>query len=225
MDAPLSSTGLLPAVVIEPNQPATAAIIWLHGLGADGNDFVPVVPQLDVDELAVRFIFPHAPSRPISINNGMVMPGWYDITSMDITLGEDEEGIEASSRAVEAWIEHERAGGIAPERIILAGFSQGGAIALHTGLRSPHRLGGIMALSSYLPLHQRLGAERSHANLPIFMGHGSYDPVISITAGERSRTRLQRHHYAVEWHDYPMEHSVCSQELTDIGHWLRQRLS
>jgi phospholipase/carboxylesterase len=221
-----TDTGLLPAVVIEPKQPATAAIIWLHGLGADGNDFVPVVPQLELDDLAIRYIFPHAPSRPITINGGMTMPGWYDITSMDITTKEDQLGIEQSSTSIIDLIQHQLDNGIAAEKIILAGFSQGGAIALHTGVRHPKYIGGIMALSTYLPLKECFEKECSpdHSHLSIFMGHGTYDPVVAISAGERSRDYLQQHNYPVEWHDYPMEHSVCSQQLTDIGNWLRKLL-
>jgi phospholipase/carboxylesterase len=184
------------------------------------------VPQLELAHLPIRFIFPHAPELPITINNGMVMPAWYDITSMDLTQRQDEQGVYRSQQLLTNWIEHEIAAGIAPERIILAGFSQGGAIALHTGLRYPARLGGIIALSTYLPFADKFSAEHSHAsnNLPIFMGHGSYDPVISLSSGERSAMQLKGTGYTVDWHDYPMEHSVNSAEVDDIARWIAHQL-
>ncbi len=218
---------LLPALVIEPAEQATASIIWLHGLGADGHDFEPLVPHLSPAQQPVRFIFPHAPEQPVTINNGMVMPAWYDITAMDLTQGEDAPGIEQSAQQLQQWIEHEIDAGIAPERIILAGFSQGGAIVLHTGLRYPKRLGGIIALSTYLPLVDRFEAENSRStnDLPLFMAHGTYDPVIAIDSGERSATRIKAAGYQVEWHDYPMEHSVNNQEVADIAAWISRQLA
>jgi len=217
---------LLPALVINPEERATASIIWLHGLGADGHDFEPLVPQLESRQHPLRFIFPHAPEQPITINNGMVMPAWYDITAMDLTHGEDTPGVHESEQLLIEWIEHEITTGIPPERIILAGFSQGGAIALQTGLRYPKRLGGIIALSTYLPLPERFEHENSHAsnNLPIFMAHGSYDPVISINSGERSAMQIRGAGYEVEWHDYPMEHSVNNEEIGDIASWISHQL-
>ena len=217
---------LLPALVINPEEQATASIIWLHGLGADGHDFEPLVPQLELEQHPIRFIFPHAPEQPITINNGMVMPAWYDITSMDLTLSQDEPGIHESEQLLIRWIEHEIEVGIPPERIILAGFSQGGAIALQTGLRYPKRLGGIIALSCYLPLAERFESENSliSNNLPLFMGHGSYDPVISISSGEHSASKIKAAGYPVEWHDYPMEHSVNTEEINDIANWISRQL-
>jgi len=218
---------LLPALVVNPAEQASASIIWLHGLGADGHDFEPLVPQLELEQQPIRFIFPHAPTQAITINNGMVMPAWYDITSMDLTQGQDESGVEQSEQLLLQWIEHEIAAGIAPDRIILAGFSQGGAIALQTGLRYPKRLGGIIALSTYLPLSDRFDSENSytHNNLPVFMGHGNYDPVIPIGAGERSAVKIRAAGYEVEWHDYPMEHSVNNKEVADIASWISHQLA
>lgn len=217
---------LLPALIINPEEQATASVIWLHGLGADGHDFEPLVPQLKLEQHSIRFIFPHAPAQPITINNGMVMPAWYDITSMDLTDGQDEAGVEKSEQLILQWIEHEIEAGIAHERIILAGFSQGGAIVLHTGLRYPQKLGGIIALSTYLPLADRFEEENSyqHNDLSIFMGHGNYDPVIPIAAGEHSAARIKSGGYTVEWHDYPMEHSVNNQEVADIANWISKQL-
>ena len=217
---------LLPALVINPEEQATASIIWLHGLGADGHDFEPLVPQLAHGQSPIRFIFPHAPQQPITINNGMVMPAWYDITAMDLTQGEDATGILKSEQLITKWIEHEIDAGIAPERIILAGFSQGGAIVLQTGLRYPKRLGGIIALSTYLPLADRFEAEHTHTsnNLPLFMAHGSDDPVIPINGGERSAMKIKSAGYEVHWRDYPMEHSVNNQEIDDIASWIALQL-
>lgn len=222
----MNPSPLLPAEIIEPKQEASASIIWLHGLGADGHDFAPIVPELGLDDLPIRFIFPHAPERPVTVNMGYVMRAWYDITSMDISEGQDEAGTRESEAQIAAWIAHEEAVGIAPERIILAGFSQGGAIVLHTGLRYPRRLGGIMALSTYLPLADAVDDERHRANLdiPIFMAHGSDDPIISLSLAERSRDTLISLGHAVDWHCYPMPHSVHPQEVGDMAAWLRGRL-
>ncbi|MCW8825481.1 MAG: alpha/beta hydrolase [Gammaproteobacteria bacterium] len=218
---------LLPALVLNPEGAATASVIWLHGLGADGHDFEPLVPQLELEQHPIRFIFPHAPSQAITINNGMVMPAWYDVTSMDLTQGEDEAGIDQSQQLLINWIEHEIEAGIPPDRIFLAGFSQGGAIVLHTGLRYPKKLGGIIALSTYLPLPERFDSEHSHTtnDLPIFMAHGNYDPVIPIGSGERSAMRIKGAGYELSWHDYPMEHSVNNQEIGDIAAWLSHQLT
>jgi phospholipase/carboxylesterase len=221
------SDQLLPAVVIEPQQPATASVIWLHGLGADGHDFEPIVPELGLDAAPIRFIFPHAPERPVTVNQGYVMRAWYDISSPDLSEGQDETGTRESEILLQNWIAHEKEAGIGAERIILAGFSQGGAIALHTGLRYPDRLGGIMALSTYLPLADTVADERHAANadVPIFMAHGSDDPVIPVSFAEQSRERLKALGHPVEWHQYPMPHSVCMEEVGAIGSWLRQRLA
>jgi phospholipase/carboxylesterase len=217
---------LLPAVVIEPPLCATASVIWLHGLGADGHDFEPIVPELGLGGAPIRFIFPHAPERPVTINMGYVMRAWYDITAPDLSQGQDEAGTRESEQQLRAWIEHEKARGILPERIILAGFSQGGAIVLHTGLRYPERLGGIMALSTYLPLADTVAEEKHAANarLPIFMAHGAQDPIIPLPLAEQSRETLRELGHTVEWHQYPMQHSVCMEEIGAIAEWLRGRL-
>jgi len=220
------SEGLLDALVIEPQQPATAAVIWLHGLGADGHDFEPIVPELGLGDAPIRFIFPHAPQRPVTINMGYVMRAWYDITAPDLGQGQDEAGTRESERLLQAWIEHEIAQGIPAERIILAGFSQGGAIALHTGLRYRQKLGGIMALSTYLPLADTVADEKHAANadIPIFMAHGSDDPIIPLAFAAQSRDQLVSLGHTVEWHEYPMPHSVCMEEIQAISAWLQQRL-
>ncbi len=203
------------------------AVIWLHGLGADGYDFEPLVPELNLPaDKPVRFLFPHAPRQPVTINGGMVMRAWYDITGTEMVRHEDDAGIRRSAAAVRNLIANENARGIPTDRIILAGFSQGGAIALHTGLRHPESLAGILALSTYLPLSAQLEAEAHAANraTPIFMAHGLYDPVIPLILAESSRTRLQEAGYSVQWHSYPMPHAVSPQEIRDISHWFRDRL-
>jgi phospholipase/carboxylesterase len=210
------------AIEVETRPNPDAAVIWLHGLGADGADFEPIVPALELPaRLALRFVFPHAPLRPVTINMGMRMRAWYDI----VQLGggaEDEAGIRDSQRLLEALVARERGRGIEPRRIVLAGFSQGGAIALQTGLRYPDRLAGIMALSTWLPLAGTLEPERRAANagVPIFMAHGTADEMIAIERAERSRDRLEALGYAPEWQDYPMGHSVCAEEVEAIGAWL-----
>ena len=199
------------------------SVIWLHGLGADGWDFVPIVRELPLpEELQLRFVFPHAPARPVTINNGYVMRAWYDIAQSDIGRAADERGIRESQAAVEALIAREKARGVAASRIVLAGFSQGGAIALQAGLRHAERLGGIVALSSYLPLAESLDAEGSSANktAPIFMAHGTEDPVIPIALADDSRRKLQLRGYAVQWLTYPMPHSVCAEEVEALGDFL-----
>ncbi len=199
-----------------------AAVIWLHGLGADGHDFEPLVPMLGLPaRLAVRFVFPHAPLRPVTINMGMRMRAWYDVVS----LGggeEDAAGIRASQGLLEALIARERTRGVEARRIVLAGFSQGGAIALQTGLRHPERLAGIMALSSWLPLAATLEAERHAINrdVPIFMAHGTHDEMIGLDRAQQSRARLEALGYAPEWHEYPMGHAVCPEEIGAIAAWL-----
>jgi phospholipase/carboxylesterase len=214
-------------VVLDPPTPPDAAVIWLHGLGADGFDFVPIVEELHLPAtLPVRFIFPHARPRPVTINNGFVMRAWYDITGFGADRKEDETGIRQSADVVRGYIEKENASGIRSERIVIAGFSQGGAIALQAALRHPTRLAGVMALSTYLPLQDSLVAEGTPANkdVPILMCHGSGDPMVPATLGQASRDLLQSLGYEVEWKAYPMEHSVCMEEVLDISKWLQTRL-
>jgi phospholipase/carboxylesterase len=215
-------------VVLAPASRPHASVIWLHGLGADGHDFVPIVPELRLPpEPAVRFVFPHAPMQPVTINNGMRMRAWYDIVSLSAAGPPDEVGISASAASVERWIAREVEFGIAPGRIVLAGFSQGGAIALHAGLRHAERLAGILALSTYLPLHNRLAAEAAPANrdVPILMCHGRDDSVLPMSLGTMSRDWLRGLGYAVKWKDYRMQHQVCIEEIAEISVWLRARLS
>jgi phospholipase/carboxylesterase len=212
-------------VEVETGRNPGAAVIWLHGLGADGHDFEPIVPELvRPGERALRFIFPHAPMRPVTLNGGFVMRAWYDIIALDRRGPEDEPGIRASQATIDALIQRENARGIASERIVLAGFSQGGAMALFAGTRYPHRLAGIMGLSCYLLLAG--AAERAVANAatPIFLAHGTEDPVVLPTLGEAARRALVTEGYAVEWHTYSMPHSVCPQEVADIAAWLRRVL-
>jgi phospholipase/carboxylesterase len=210
------------AIEIESGAKPEAAVIWLHGLGADGHDFEPIVPELGLAAApAVRFVFPNAPVRPVTINQGMRMRAWYDIFQLG-GGAEDEKGIRASQALVEALVAREKARGIAAARVVIAGFSQGGAIALQAALRHPERLAGVMALSTYLPLPQALDAEKSAANaqVPIFMAHGSYDDVIPLARAEQSRDALAAAGYAVEWHSYPMAHSVSIEEIRDIAAFL-----
>ena len=220
-------TPLLPHIQIETAANPSAAVIWLHGLGADGNDFAGLVPELDLSACpAIRFVFPHAPNLPVTVNGGYVMPAWYDIYAPDLVKRQDEAGILTSEKAIQALITREVARGIPAERIVLAGFSQGCAMALHTGLRYPQKLAGIIALSGYLPLADQFAAERHNANArtPIFMAHGSQDPVVVPARGEASRDLLTRLGYSVEWHSYPMPHSVHPQEVADIARFLTQVL-
>jgi phospholipase/carboxylesterase len=214
-------------VTLEPAASATASVIWLHGLGADGYDFVPIVEELRLPtSLPVRFIFPHARARPVTINNGFVMRAWYDIKGLNREGGEDEEGIRDSERVVRELIAHEGTRGIPAKRIVVAGFSQGGAIALQTGLRHPDALAGVMALSTYLPLRSGLAQEATPANrsTPILMCHGTQDGVVVLQMGEVSRDLLTSLGYPVEWRAYPMQHSVCMEEINDISRWLQTQL-
>ena len=217
---------LLDAIEIETGKNPTASIICMHGLGADGNDFVPIVGELGLASgPAVRFVFPHAPMRPVTINNGYVMRAWYDVSFGDLegkSRRADEKGVRESQALITALIEREERRGVAPGKVLLAGFSQGGAIALHTGLRHSQRLAGILALSTYLPLGEALPDEGSPANksAPIFMAHGVFDPVVPLMMGAGSMTYLTTLGYSVEWHQYPMQHSVCPQEIGDIASWL-----
>jgi phospholipase/carboxylesterase len=206
-----------------------AAVIWLHGLGADGNDFAPIVPELDLDHDQIghiRFIFPHAPMIPVTINNGYVMRAWYDILGTDLARREDEVGLRKSEQLISGLIDTQVASGIAADRIVLAGFSQGCAMTLLTGLRYPARLAALLALSGYLPLAASLAQERHAANasVPIFMAHGRQDPMISLARANASRDALRALGYAVSWKDYPMAHSVCAEELADIRTVLQQVL-
>jgi phospholipase/carboxylesterase len=211
------------AIEIETGPQPTASIIVLHGLGADGNDFVPFAKELDLRSTgSVRYVFPHAPTMPVTINGGYVMRAWYDILGTDLVRREDEAGLRRSMALVNALIEAEVARGIPARRIVLAGFSQGCAMTLLSGLRHAERLGGLVGMSGYLPLAATLEAERSPANrdLPIFLAHGRHDPVIPLTRAVASRDALVAMGYPVEWHEYPMEHSVCGEEIVDLNRWL-----
>ena len=213
------------AVIVHPGGKPEAAVIWLHGLGADGHDFVPIVPELGLPaDLPVRFVFPHAPVRPVTLNNGMEMRAWYDITPN--MRQQDLAGIRASEQIVLKFIADEVASGIPAERIVLAGFSQGGAITLHTGLRHPQRLAGLMALSTYLPLPEQFAAEAlpARSDTPILMCHGQYDGMLPLQLGAWSRDVLKERGYDVSWHEYPMQHQVCAEEIGHIGAWLTERL-
>ena len=218
----------LEAIEIETAESPGASIIWMHGLGADGHDFVDVVPELGLPARpGVRFVFPHAPMQPVTINGGYVMRAWYDIRDDGGARREDPAGVRASQKAIEALIEREKERGIPAATIVLAGFSQGGAMALHTGLRHPERLAGVMALSCSLPLADTLGTEAAPANrdVPIFMAHGTHDPMIPMARAVRARETLTGLGYRVEWHEYPMPHSVCLEEIRDISAWLGTVLS
>lgn len=223
-DGESSVSALLETVEIETGPTPRAAVVWLHGLGADGNDFVPLVPEL---ELAVptRFVFPHAPVRPVTINGGMPMRAWYDIRGFDARAREDEAGLNASAAQIAALLEREIARGIASADIVLAGFSQGGALALYWGLRAPQPLGGILALSTYLPLAAALAAQASVANaaVPVFMAHGDADPIVPLELALGSAHALEAAGYALEWHRYPMGHAVCPDEIRDLNRWLCER--
>ena len=221
----MTTIALLPCIEIESAPNPSAAVIWLHGLGADGNDFAGLVPELDLSNCPpIRFVFPHASSIPVTINNGYVMPAWYDILGMDMVSRQDAAGIHTSAQAITALIENEVARGIPHVRIVLAGFSQGCAMALHTGLRYSRQLAGIVALSGYLPLADTLAGERHAANAhtPIFMAHGSMDPVVLPARGEVSRDLLSNLGHTVHWHSYPMQHSVHPQEVADISAFLTE---
>jgi phospholipase/carboxylesterase len=213
-------------VELEPADPPQAAVIWLHGLGADGHDFEPVAPELRLP-FPVRYVFPHAPLRPVTVNGGYVMRAWYDIAAFDLSRGEDAAGIHASMRQLETLIARERERGIPARRIVLAGFSQGGAMALYTGVRYGERLAGILALSAYLPLATTLTADAvaANADVPIFMAHGREDTVVALPHALISRRYLKDAGYAVEWHEYAMGHGLCSEEVADIKSWLARVLA
>lgn len=217
------SGALLESVEINTGEKPEYAVIWMHGLGADGHDFEPIVPFLGLPpNLAVRFIFPHALMRPITINGGAVMRAWYDIVEISVNRGQDEAGIRHSAAKIMALVDNEIQRGIQPSKIVLAGFSQGGAMALHVGLRYPEKLAGIMALSAYLLYPERLEQEHSQANAdtPVFIGHGTQDPMVPFTFGQSVAERLQNGKWPVEWHSYPIPHSVSQPEIVDIGRWL-----
>jgi phospholipase/carboxylesterase len=219
---------LLETIEIETAPNPAAAIIWMHGLGADGNDFVPLVDELDLTGCpAIRFVFPHAEAIPVTINGGYVMRAWYDIVGADLVKREDEAGLRASQLQVEALIAREKARGIPAERIILAGFSQGCAMTLQTGLRHPEKLAGLLCLSGYVPLAAKVSQERDAASLatPIFQAHGRSDQVIPIIRAEQSRDLLKALGYQVEWHEYMMQHSLCGEEIDAIGAWIRRVLA
>lgn len=221
----LNENNLLSCIEIEPKQPANKTIIVMHGLGADGNDFVPIVSELNLpSSLAVRFVFPHAPVMPVTINNGYEMRAWYDILAMNIDRHVDQAGVHRSVREVEKLIERENERGITSENIILAGFSQGAAMALTTGLRYLQPLGGIIALSGYLPLAQATLHDAGEANkhTPIFIGHGTQDPVVPYVLGKTTETILKEAGYSVSWHHYLIPHSVSAEEIRDIGNWIRE---
>ena len=214
-------------VEIETGREPAGSVIWLHGLGADGHDFEPIVSELQLpDSLPLRFVFPHAPVRPVTINGGMEMRAWYDILSLDRGGPVDEEGIRASGDTLNGLIEREQQRGMDLRRVVVAGFSQGGAIALHAALRYPQRLAGLMALSTYLPLQSAFEAEvagsatAANQDIPLFMAHGSFDPVLPMQLGTASAELLRRSGFDVEWHEYPMAHAVCAEEIVHIHDWL-----
>jgi phospholipase/carboxylesterase len=222
------TTSLLETIQIETAPNPTVSVIWIHGLGADGSDFVPIVRELDLTgSPPIRFIFPHAPTMPVPINGGYVMRAWYDILGTDLAKREDEAGLRKSQTAIEQLIAQEKSRGIAANRIVLAGFSQGCAMTLQTGLRHPEKLAGMLCLSGYVPIHTTLPTESHSANqnTPIFMAHGRGDPVIPIDRAEKSRDLLKALGYSVDWHEYMMPHSVCQEEIEDISVWLRRILS
>jgi phospholipase/carboxylesterase len=217
----------LPCIEVETGGAVRSSVIWLHGLGANGHDFEPIVPHLGLHGLGVRFIFPHAPKRAVTINMGLIMPAWYDVGSAEIGRDTDERGLRESADEVEALIARERERNIEANRILLAGFSQGGVVALHAGLRHSEALAGIMALSCYLPEISGEKEEQAPANaaIPIFMAHGVDDPMIPIEMGEAGRDRLQELGHPVIWRPYEMQHEVCPEEIADIGVWLRACLA
>jgi phospholipase/carboxylesterase len=223
-----SSSSSLPYVDVNPHGTPRAVVVWLHGLGDSGNGFAPIVPELHMPAaLGVRFVFPHAPVRPVTINNGMQMRAWYDILSMDFNSRADSQGVLESAVLVEELIEAEIAKGVPANKIVLVGFSQGGVIALHLGTRYSKQLAGIMSLSSYMAMPETLSQQAHAANksTPIFIGHGQQDDVVPMFLGHAASQTLQSNGYDVSWHEYRMQHNVCPQELRDISTWLQQRLA
>lgn len=223
----MSAAPLLPGVEVDPPTPARHSVIWLHGLGADGHDFEPLVPMLGTDGFAVRFVFPHAPRQPITINGGTPMRAWYDVVDLDLVGRADEPGVRRSATRIEALLHRENQRGIASERIVLAGFSQGGAMALHVGLRHARPLAGILALSCYLVCGDTLASEASAANrdTPILMAHGRSDPLVPLEWGEIARDALVDLGHRPQWRTYAMPHAVCAEEILEIGQWLRERFA
>lgn len=216
----------LPCIEIEPTLPAKAAVIWLHGLGASGNDFAPIVPELNLPEsLGIRFVFPHAPSIPVTINGGMVMPAWYDILSMDIDREIDQAQILQSADAIKALIDREIERGIESDKIIVAGFSQGGAVAYETALSYPKTLAGLMTLSTYFATHSSVEVNSANADLDIFISHGTQDPVVPEVLGQQALAHLKTKGFEPSYKTYPMQHEVCLPQITDISNWLQQRLA
>ncbi|MBU2678461.1 MAG: alpha/beta fold hydrolase [Gammaproteobacteria bacterium] len=208
-------------VEVTTGEHPVGSVIWLHGLGADGHDFEPIVPELKLPAtLPLRFVFPHAPVRPVTINAGMAMRAWYDILSLDSEGRADADGVRESTALLDALINREIERGIAPNRIVIAGFSQGGAIAINAALHSKTRLGGLMALSTYIALPGELSDSVGHRGIPIFMAHGSFDPMLPMQWGRASADKLIEAGFTLEWHDYPMAHAVCPQEINDIRTWL-----
>ena len=223
----MTTPTLLDCIEHETGPQPTHSVIWLHGLGADGHDFAPIVPELRLPaSLAVRFVFPHATIQPVTINGGMAMRSWYDILTPNLVKREDEAGIRVSEQAIQALIARENARGVPTSRIVLAGFSQGCAMTLHTGIRFKEKLAGLMGLSGYLPLIDMAAQERQAANAttPIFLAHGTHDPVVTLERAEASRVKLVELGYSVQWHTYPMPHSVCAQEIDDISSFLQSIL-
>jgi phospholipase/carboxylesterase len=223
----MTTPTLLDCVEHQTGPQPTHSVIWLHGLGADGHDFAPIVPELRLPaSLAIRFVFPHATIQPVTINGGMAMRSWYDILTPNLVKREDETGIRASEQAIHALIARENARGVPSSRIVLAGFSQGCAMTLHTGIRFKEKLAGLMGLSGYLPLIDMAAQERHSANAatPIFLAHGTHDPVVTLERAEASRAKLLDLGYQVQWHTYPMPHSVCAQEIDDISKFLQSVL-
>jgi phospholipase/carboxylesterase len=219
---------LLESLEIETAPNPDAAVVWMHGLGADGHDFEPIVPELRLPATTrIRFVFPHAPLRPVTINQGHVMRAWYDVRALAGVRREDEAGVRQSARQIEALLARERQRGIAPRRIVVAGFSQGGAMALHVGLRYADRLAGLLALSCYLPLSNTLSTEASPANrdVPIFWAHGLHDPMIPQAMAEQGRAQLAELGYQIDWHQYPIPHSVSAEEIADVARWLERVLA
>jgi phospholipase/carboxylesterase len=208
-------------VEVNSGENPVGSVIWLHGLGADGHDFEPIVPELNLPaDLPLRFVFPHAPMRPVTINGGMVMRAWYDIVTLDAEGRADADGVRESTAILEALIAREIQRGVSAEKIIVAGFSMGGAIAINTALNTAHSLAGLMALSTYLPLPGEVDGSSGSRDLPVFMAHGSFDPMLPMQWGRLSAQRLEETGFKVDWHDYPMAHAVCPQEIADIRNWL-----
>ncbi len=217
---------LLPHIELETNQNPTASVIWLHGLGANGHDFEPIVKELNLPEnSAVRFIFPHAPSIPVTINNGYVMPAWYDILDMTIDRKVDQVQLKKSADHVVAFINNEIQRGIPVERIVIAGFSQGGAVALEAALSFPLKLAGLMALSTYFATKDTIDWHESNRDIPVLVCHGDFDPVVPFTLGEVTNKLLSDKNYSVDFKRYPMEHAVCPQQIIDISNWLKNILA